>query len=65
MRLLSTYRENDRTADVYAHQDEYLVVNNLGGQSLYNTEQAAENAAEDWVLSVVDSGKIVAYPRRG
>lgn len=65
MRLLSTYRENDRTADVYAHQGEYLVVNNLGGQSLYNTEQAAENAAEDWVLSVVDSGKIVAYPRRG
>jgi hypothetical protein len=65
MILLSSYRENNRTAEVYWIQDDYLVVNHLGHQSLWPTEQAAEIAAEDWVFAVVDSGPIVARPPKG
>jgi hypothetical protein len=65
MTLLSSYRENNRTANVYYREGRFVVVGPDQKETEYSTEFAAENAAEDSVLTVVDSGPIVARPPRG
>ena len=65
MTLLSSYRENNRTANVYYREGRFVVVGPDQKETEHPTEWQAENAAEDLVLSVVDSGPIVARPPRG
>lgn len=65
MRLLSSYRENDRTAHVYYRDGRFVVVGPDQTETLHPTEFQAENAAEDLVSSIVDSGPIVARAPRG
>ena len=65
MKLLSEFKDNGRTATVWFDSGCYRVITDLDQQREYTTETQAENAAEDWVLTVVDSGPITARPPRG
>ena len=50
---------------MYYREGRFVVVGPDQTETLHPTEWQAENAAEDLVLSVVDSGPIVARPPRG
>lgn len=65
MRLLSEFKDNGRSATVWFDRGCYRVITDQNQEQEYCSEQAAENAAEDWVLTVVDSGPIHARARLG
>jgi hypothetical protein len=65
MKLLSEYSENNKRAQVYFSHGYYVVIDAEGKRTNYQSPLDAEAAAESSVLSVVDSGKIVVFPRKG
>jgi hypothetical protein len=64
MKLLSEFSENQRRAEVWFDSGKYLVITDQNQEREYWSEQQAENAAEDYVLNVVDSGTIHAIARK-
>lgn len=64
MKLLSEYRDNGRGAEVWFDSGRYVVITDQNQEREYWSEQQAEDAAEDYVLTVIDSGPIHAIARK-